>query len=74
MSAYHLPPWLVSRLFFQKELEQMAVNGLLNLSNTKEANKNPSSETVAQGAKMKILIRNVLKCLIRVSGKEQKPE
>jgi hypothetical protein len=37
------------------ELEQMAVKGLLNISNSKEANKNRISEAVAQDHKMKII-------------------
>jgi len=37
------------------ELEQMAVKGLLNLSNTKEANKNHISEALVQDAKIKII-------------------
>ena len=37
------------------ELEQTTVKGLLNLSNTKEANKNRISEAVAQDPKMKII-------------------
>lgn len=39
----------------QIELEQMAVKGLLNISNTKEANKNRISKAVAHDAKMKII-------------------
>jgi hypothetical protein len=37
------------------EKEQMAVTGLLNISNTKEANKSRISKAVAQDAKMKII-------------------
>jgi len=37
------------------ELEQTKVKGLLNISNTKEANKNRISEAVAQDSKMKII-------------------
>jgi hypothetical protein len=58
------------------ELEQMAVKGLLNLSNTKEANKNRISETVAQEAKMKIIDSKCAEVLDKLegSGKEQRPE
>ena len=55
------------------ELEQMAVNGLFNVSNTKEANKNRISEAVAQDAKMKIIDSKCTEVLDKLedSGKDK---
>ena len=50
------------------ELEQKAVKGLLNISNTKEANKNRISETVAQDAKMKIIDSKCAEVLDKLEG------
>jgi hypothetical protein len=50
------------------ELEQMAVNGLFNVSNTKEANKNRISEAVAQHTKMKIINSKCAEALDNLEG------
>jgi len=50
------------------KLEQKAVKGLLNISNTKEANKNRISEAVAQDAKMKIIDSKCAEVLDKLEG------
>ena len=46
----------------------MAVKGLLNLSNTKEGNKNRISEAVAQDVKMKIIDSKCAEVLDKLEG------
>jgi 5S rRNA maturation endonuclease (ribonuclease M5) len=53
------------------ELEQTTVKGLLNLSNTKEANKNRISEAVAQDAKMKIIDSKCAEVLDKLEGNDK---
>jgi len=55
----------------QIEREQMAVKGLLNLSNTKEANKNRISEAVAQDAKMKKIDSKCAEVLDKLEGSDK---
>jgi hypothetical protein len=50
------------------ELGQMAVRGLLNISNTKEANKKRISEAVAQDAKMKIIDSKCAELVDKLKG------
>jgi hypothetical protein len=50
------------------ELEQKAVKGLLNISNTKEVNKNRISEAVAQDHKMKIIDSKCAEVLGKLEG------
>ena len=50
------------------KLEQTTVKGLLNISNTKEANKNHINEVVAQDAKMKIIDSKCAEVLGKLEG------
>ena len=50
------------------KLEQTTVKGLLNISNTKEANKNHINEAVAQDAKMKIIDSKCAEVLGKLEG------